>query len=173
MAICKTTLLGEDVLRETAQSVENPTDSHTQAVIDALIDTMRAEDLVGMAAPQIGKSLRIFISEVRETKYRKGVTEELQVYINPVITHVSEETSLGWEGCGSIPGIFGQVERSTEITIEYTNLEGESEAAVLSGFLAIIAQHEVDHLGGIMFTDLANPATFVSGEYYKEHIRGK
>ena len=82
MAICKTTLLGEAVLRETAKSVEKYDDSYTHQIITDLIYTMRENDLVGMAAPQIGMSLRIFISEVRETKYRKGTTEELQIYIS-------------------------------------------------------------------------------------------
>lgn len=172
MAIRKTTQLGEDVLRETAQIVEKHDDSHIKSVITDLIETMRHEDLVGMAAPQIGESLRIFVSEIRETKYRKGLIDELKVCINPIIIEKSEETQLGWEGCGSIPGLFGQVDRVVEITLEYTNREGIRETGTFAGLLAVIIQHELDHLDGIMFTDLADPATFVSGEYYKEHIRG-
>ena len=173
MAIRKTTQLGEGVLRETAQIVEKHDDSHVQVVITDLIETMKNEGLVGMAAPQIDESIRIFVSEIRETKYRKGLKDELKVYINPIIIEKSEKTQLGWEGCGSITNLFGQVERSAEVTIEYTNREGVSETGMFSELLAVIIQHELDHLNGIMFTDLADPATFVSGDHYREHIRGK
>jgi len=110
---------------------------------------------------------------LRETKYRKGTTEELQIYINPIITNKSKETALGWEGPGSIPGIFGQVERAIKITIDRQSRGSESKTAVLNGFIAEIVQHEIDHLNGIIFTDIADPETFVSVEYYMEYIRGK
>lgn len=173
MAIRKTTQLGEGVLRETAESVKNYADAQVQDVITDLIDTMRENELVGMAAPQIGESMRIFVSEIRETKYRNEGDAPLAVYINPIITESSKETVLGWEGCGSLPGLFGMVRRSKTLTIEYINREGETATTALDGLLAVIAQHEIDHLNGSMFTDLSDPATFVSGEYYREHIRGK
>jgi len=173
MAIQKTILLGENVLRETAKSVENTEDQRVQEVITDLVDSMRDKDLIGMAAPQIGVSLRIFVTEVRETEYRKVDLDELRVYINPKITNKSEGTKIGWEGCGSIPGLFGQVERYTEITVAYTDREGASQTDTVGGFLAVVIQHETDHLDGIMFTDISDPKTFVSGAYYIKHIRSK
>lgn len=173
MAIRESMLIGEPVLRETAAQVDNITSARTQEVIQDLIDTMRAHELVGIAAPQIGQSLQVFVSEIRETKYRTGVTDELRVYINPEISHFSRETELDWEGCDSIPGLFGKVERSTEVTLNYMNEKGVPHEMTVSGLLARVIQHEIDHLNGILFTDLSDPRSFVSAEYYREHIRAK
>ena len=133
---------------------------------------MKKEDLVGMSAPQIGESVRIFVSEIRKTKFRNEGFDELCVYINPKTMKVSNETKLGWEGCGSVPGLFGQVERAKEVTIEYFDREGEKHTKTCSGLLAVVVQHEIDHLNGILFTDLADPKTFISKEYYLEKIKG-
>lgn len=171
MTVRNTFLLGEAVLRETAlpvRDVENLTE-----VITDLTDTMRAEELAGMSAPQIGESLRLFVTEIRETKYRTGQSDPLRVYINPEITEFSRETALGWEGCGSIPGLFGKVERPVKISLKYLDQEGVSREMKADGLLARIIQHEVDHLNGILFTDTSDPSTFVSAEYYIKHYRGK
>lgn len=172
MSVRDTFLLGEAVLRETAEKVSDISDPTVQVVIDDLIETMLENDLAGMAAPQIGESLRICVTELRETKYRSAETDRLRIYVNPEIVHVSRETELDWEGCGSIPGIFGQVERPKEVDVEFYDREGKKHHKHCTGLLARAVQHEVDHLNGILLTDLADPRTLVSREYYLEHIRG-
>ncbi|MFT5037054.1 MAG: peptide deformylase [Candidatus Azotimanducaceae bacterium] len=172
MSIRGTVLIGELVLRETASPVTDFTSTYKKQLIEDLIDTMRSNDLVGMAAPQIGESTAIFVSEIRETEYRSDDTQALQVYVNPSIVAVSRETSLNWEGCGSIPGIFGQVERSKEVTVEFFDENGMKQSRKCIGLLAVIVQHEIGHLNGQLFTDLADPRTFVSTEYYLRAVKG-
>lgn len=170
MSVIKTTLIGEPVLRETAEFVENVTDFHIQQTIADLVDTMREEQLVGMAAPQICDPIRVFVTEIRETEFRKEGFDTLRVYVNPEITHFSRETELGFEGCGSIPDLFGEVERAAEVSLSYKDEKGVSREIHASGFLARIIQHEIDHLNGILFTDLADPKTLVSRDYYIKHV---
>lgn len=173
MAIKETVLIGESVLRETAKKVPDMENSHVQQVVEDCIDTMTKEDLVGYAAPQLGESISVFVSEIRKTKFRDDGSDELRVYINPKIAQISNETKLGWEGCGSVPGIFGQVERAEEVTIEYFDEKGKKHTKTCSGLLAVLIQHEIDHLNGVLFTDLAHPKTFVSKEYYLNVIKKK
>ena len=106
MAVRNTVLIGEPVLRETTSIVTDYTDTYATRVVNDLVDTMRANELIGMTAPQISESARVFVSEIRETPTRTEEVDELRVYINPKITYFSRETELGWEGCGSIPGIL-------------------------------------------------------------------
>lgn len=173
MSVIKTTLIGEPVLRETAESVIDVTDVRIQQTIADLIDTMREEQLIGMAAPQIGDPVRIFVSEIRETQLRKTGFDTLRIYINPEIVAFSRETELDYEGCGSIPGLFGQVKRSQQITLKYADEEGVPREMTASGLLARVIQHEIDHLNGVLFTDIADPKSLVSRDYYIKHIIGK
>jgi len=172
MTTQETVQIGDPVLRETAQNAEN-IDSVASIITD-LTDTMQSEKLVGIAAPQIGVSARLFVSEIREGNMRNAPVEPLCVYINPEIVHVSHETELDYEGCGSIAhgDIFGLVERSIEITVKYKDGVGVSREKTASGLLARIIQHEMDHLDGILFTDLCDPKTLVSREYYIKHVLG-
>jgi len=173
MAIRKTIQIGEPVLRETTKSVEKYDDSFVTQVITDLVDTMRDVGLVGMAAPQIGESVRIFVVEVRETEYRKNALEPLLVFVNPVITKSSMETQSGYEGCGSVASgsLFGEVERAQEVTVAYTNQTGEACTETFTSLVARIIQHEMDHINGIEFTDISDPKTFMGKEYYIEHYR--
>lgn len=174
MAVRKTVQIGEPVLRETAKKVDSVSNPSVKVVIQDLVDTMREKELVGIAAPQLGESLRIFVSEIRETKFRtKEEVEPLTIYINPEIVSVSHETKLGYEGCGSVAhsGLFGQVERAREVTVKFTDETGVSREMNASGLLARIIQHENDHLNGVMFTDLCDPRTLVDREYYLKSIK--
>lgn len=173
MAIRKTIQIGEPVLRETTLSVVSYNDAYVTQVITDLVDTMRDVGLVGMAAPQIGESVRIFVVEVRETEYRKNALEPLLVFINPVITDSSDEIQVGYEGCGSVASgsLFGEVKRAQEITVTYTNQVGDDCTGTFTGLVARIIQHEMDHINGIEFTDISDPKTFMGKEYYIEHHR--
>lgn len=168
MAIKKTTQIGNPILRTQAVAVKN-IQSKSVNVINDLTDTMRANNLVGIAAPQIGKSLRIFVTEIRKTKVRRSdEVDELRVFINPTIVFSSKKASKDWEGCGSVAeaGVFAMVSRPQSVVVEAYNTEGEKFSLKSYGLLARIIQHENDHLNGIMFTDIAEMKTLMGREEY-------
>ncbi len=115
--------------------------------IEEMIQIAKDAELVGMAANQVGILQNVFVM---------NMGENWQAFINPVIKrHKDKGTSWDWEGCGSIPNLLCLVERHNLITVKYTSIDGESKSLDLSGYLARIAQHEVDHLLGILITDKA------------------
>ena len=157
MSIKQTSQIGEKIIRQKAQPVKNITTREIQEIIKDLIDSMRHNNLVGMAAPQIGKKWQIFVTEVRQTTYRKNIakSDSLRIFINPKITYKSEKNLKGFEGCGSVASaqLFGLVKRSVDITCEALDEKGNPFTLKASGFLARIIQHETDHLNGIVFLD--------------------
>jgi peptide deformylase len=156
MIIQKITQAGNPILRKKADSVKDFKSQKTKKTIKDLIDTMRSGSFIGIAAPQIGQSFRIFITEIRKTANRKiEDKDELRVFINPRIVIFSKKTSIGYEGCGSVGNaqIFGPVKRADEITIEALNEKGEKFVLKAQDLLARVVQHEFDHLNGILFTD--------------------
>lgn len=167
--------IGNPSLRERSPEVIDISSPETQGIIRDLIETFKASSLVGMAAPQIGINARIFLSEVRATKNRAPEElSELTVYINPVITHLSEEKETAYEGCGSVvhSDLFGPVERSKAVTIEAYDTKGEKFTLTASDLLARIIQHEYDHLDGILFTDKVTDNTLLmDGESYRKQYR--
>lgn len=120
--------------------------------ITDMIDTMRYYHGVGLAAPQIGIPKRILVLEVNNNvRYPLAGAIELDVLINPEITEFSKETDAGWEGCLSVPGLRGKINRASQITFEAYNDKGEFYSSSVEGFHARIIQHELDHLNGILF----------------------
>ena len=131
---------------------------------------MRYHGLVGMAAPQIGINLRMFVTEVRKTRTRDPrQADHVRVFINPRIARFSKQKAFGYEGCGSVVGggLFGEVKRSSQVSVIAYSLKGERFALEASDLLARIIQHETDHLDGRVFLDrMPNPKSFMSrGEY--------
>lgn len=121
--------------------------------INNLIDTMRATNLVGMAAPQIGSSWQIFVTEIRQTKYRNPEEiDKLRVFINPELDWLSTKTMTDFEGCGSVkePALFAKITRAESIKVKAFDIEGKQFDFVAHGLLARVIQHEVDHLHGII-----------------------
>jgi peptide deformylase len=177
MIVKSVSQVGSPVIRSRAKQVADPTSRETKKVVRDLIDSMRHYDLVGMAAPQIGKGLRIFVSEVRKTKTRKVTqTDELRVFINPRITSSSKAMDTDWEGCGSVAasGLFGRVERPASVVVSAQDTDGRRFRLDVCGLLARVVQHEIDHLNGKVFTDLADPASYMSRvEYLKMRKRQK
>jgi len=115
--------------------------------IDEMIKIAKDNNLVGMAGNQVGLLQNIFVMDMGEN---------WQAFINPVIKRHNENgKSWDWEGCGSIPNLLCLVERHNIIDVNYMSIDGESKSIQLSGFLARIAQHESDHLLGILITDKA------------------
>lgn len=128
-----------------------------QVLIDDMIDTMRAAPGVGLAAPQVDIPLRVIVVEYGEEQ-DEGKPEKppkLFSVVNPEITRNSTAVEMGIEGCLSIPGFVGDVERYVSVTVKGFNRHGQSVRIKASGWLARIFQHEINHLDGILFTDLA------------------
>ncbi|HUK20434.1 MAG TPA: peptide deformylase [Gemmatimonadales bacterium] len=139
-------LLGSPILRQQARPVASVDDDIRQ-LVDDLFETMRAARGVGLAAPQVGVSRRIAVVDIGE----EGPPP--LVLINPRIVESSRDVDTSEEGCLSIPDIFGDVERPVSIVLEALDRDGKSYRTALSGFKARAAQHEIDHLDGILFLD--------------------
>jgi peptide deformylase len=125
-----------------------------QTLVDDMIDTMRQAPGVGLAAPQIGESSRLIVVEYGDEEDEEK-PPKLYVMANPEITRASEETVLGTEGCLSVPGIQGEVERLEAVTVKGLNRHGHPMTVKAKGWLARIFQHEIDHLDGVLFVDRA------------------
>lgn len=125
-----------------------------QQFIDELIETMKIAGGVGIAAPQVNVLKQVFIMESQNNeRYPDRDAFELRVVINPTIEFLTNEEVDSWEGCLSIPGIRGKLSRHKTIRLTGKNRFGEPFEQELTGFEAIVAQHEHDHLNGILFID--------------------
>ena len=148
---------GSAVLRKQAQEVAPDMPGLSQLIAD-LFDTMYHADGVGLAAPQVGRSLRIFVvdgSPIGDD--RPEVKDFKRVMINPKIIEESPQKVILSEGCLSIPSLNADIERPEEIVISYYNEQLQPQTERLSGFACRMVQHEYDHLEGALFTDLAAP----------------
>lgn len=160
MALRKIVTLPASVLRKKARPIDK-FDKDLQTLIEDMVDTMRDAPGVGLAAPQVGISERLIVveyadqPEVAEGEEYKEVKPKLYVMINPEIVKSSTETELGVEGCLSIPGLVGEVERFYEIQVKGLNRRGQPMKVRAKGWLARIFQHEIDHLNGVVFPDRA------------------
>ncbi len=175
MALRTIVTLPEPVLYRKARPVKK-FDQNLQTLIDDMIDTMRDAPGVGLAAPQVGISERLIVVEYAEEptplqlppnsenlggekeggdEEQKEIKPKLYVMINPEIVKTSEETVMGIEGCLSIPGLVGEVERFSEIQIKGLNRRGQPMKVKAKGWLARIFQHEIDHINGVVFTQRA------------------
>jgi peptide deformylase len=176
MIIKQATQVGNHLIRAKTKSVINIRSKKVKKLIKDLVDSMRYHDLVGMAAPQIGVGLRVFVSEIRKTKIRKGESvsknmDALRVYINPKIIWKSKKQIWGYEGCGSVglAKLMGKVKRPQGVVVEATDEKGKRFRLKAANLLARVIQHEMDHLNGVVFTDNANSKTFMSiNEYLKK-----
>jgi peptide deformylase len=157
MALRKIVTLPETVLRRKARTVTK-FDKNLQTLIDDMIETMRDAPGVGLAAPQIGLSERIIVVEYYEhdeDEEKEDAPKKVYALLNPEIIKTSEERLMGVEGCLSIPGLVGDVERHASIQVKGLNRHGKPMKLKAQGWLARIFQHEIDHLNGILFTDRA------------------
>ena len=175
MAILKVSRLGHPVLRTVAQPI-NPATISTPAVqrlIDDMFDTMREYSGVGLAAPQVHESVRVFVAGIRSRPIGAEVGDDeempLMALVNPEITLVGAASDLGWEGCLSIPDIRGRVPRSPAVKVKAFDRTGRAIAFTAKGFPARVIQHEFDHLDGILFFDRMK--TFESLSYLEEYDR--
>lgn len=146
--------LGERVLRQKAKKVKNVFDEDIQKLIQSMLACVKSSEGVGLAAPQIFKSLQIIIiSSHKNSRYPNAPLKKPTVMINPKIIKNSKLKEIGWEGCLSIPGIRAKVPRYKKITIKYKTINNEKKIEELEGFIARVFQHEYDHLKGLVFLD--------------------
>lgn len=149
MALLEIKTAGDPVLKTVCTPVEK-IDKRLRRLLDNMAETMYAGDGVGIAAPQIGETIRACVVDVdKKTRYD---------LINPVIT-LREGTAVANEGCLSCPELFGDVERAEKIRVEYTNRFGKKKTLDADGLLARCIQHEIDHLDGKLFIDIAKNIT--------------
>lgn len=148
--IAKIAQIGESVLRDRA----TPVTTIDRQLVESLIATAIANNGVGIAAPQIANSQRLFIVTSHPSdRYPNAPTMQPTAMINPKIISHGTQTVKDWEGCLSVPNVRGLVPRYQEIKVEYTTIDGEAKQDVLTDFIARIFQHELDHLDGILFVD--------------------
>jgi peptide deformylase len=144
-------------LRKKANKIRSVTPT-IQTLADDMVETMRAAPGVGLAAPQVDVSQRLIVVEFAETNDDPDAPEappKLYIVINPEITRQSSETVLGTEGCLSLPGLMGEVERYEWVTVKGLDRHGNPFKKKVHGWLARIFQHEIDHLDGVLFIDRA------------------
>lgn len=152
MSILPIVTYNDPVLREETEPINELTDSITE-LIDNMIETMYNSDGVGLAAPQIGKSLKLFVMDGDPVLEEDEEMHGILVFINPVIVEKKGKKIPMDEGCLSIPEVREKVFRPETIIIRYKDKEFQDQEKEFSGWLARIIQHEFDHLNGILFID--------------------
>ncbi|MGK7933595.1 MAG: peptide deformylase [Microcystaceae cyanobacterium] len=168
--------LGEPILRDVAKSIDNIQEDELQTLIDHLLLTCHQSEGVGIAAPQVSHSLRLFIIASRpNSRYPNAPLMSPTAMINPKIIAHNQEKVKGWEGCLSVPNQRGLVPRYTEITVEYCDRYGQPQQQILTDFVARIFQHELDHLNGLVFLDRleSEDDLYTEAEYQKQQDLGQ
>lgn len=151
MAVRPVLKMGHPVLKQVAAPV---TEFGTRALLDLVVDmddTMRALNGAGLAAPQIGVSLRVVIFEVQRNPRYPDVEVPYTVLVNPQLTPLGVDCEDGWEGCLSVPGLRGLVPRHRRLRYRGCDAAGRSIDRTVEGFHARVVQHEVDHLDGVLY----------------------
>ncbi|HTJ58348.1 MAG TPA: peptide deformylase [Devosiaceae bacterium] len=148
MAIRPILVLPDQRLRAVADPVDK-IDEEVKKLARDMLDTMYAAPGIGLAATQLGEMKRIVVMDLA----KEGETPEPMVMINPEILKFSDETVITEEGCLSIPDLYYEVERPADVTVRYTDLDGNTVERDASDRLAICVQHELDHLDGVLYID--------------------
>ena len=160
MAILKIARMGHPVLATPAEQVADPKSPEIRRLVKDMVETMIDANGAGLAAPQVHVPLAVVVFQAPEGRADPGLTEAERfdhtapqtVLINPQIEVLSPETEGGWEGCLSVPGLRGWVERPAHIRYRGVGLDGETIERVARGFHARVVQHECDHLLGRLYT---------------------
>jgi peptide deformylase len=157
MAIQRLHQVGEKAVRTKARLVKDKDKKLLPSLLADLVQTMRATNLIGIAAPQIGVGLQVFVTEIRKTKNRKKVsdTDTLRIFINPRLTWYSKHETVLDEGCGSLceATLFGPVKRPAVVEVAALDQDFKPFTLRATGLLAKCLQHEYDHLQGVVVLD--------------------
>ena len=172
MSILKVARMGHPVLRARARTVDKLElkQQTVQDFIDSMVDTMFEYSGVGLAAPQVHESLRVFVAMLDSDGQGEG---DAVVFVNPEITVIGDQTVEGWEGCLSIPDIRGRVPRAHHIKVTALDRSGKRFELDLKDFPARVVQHETDHLDGVLFFDRMKELASLTylEEYSRYHSR--
>jgi peptide deformylase len=176
MTVLPVVTVGDPVLRERAREVtaEELGSEPVQRLIDDMIETKRAANGAGIAANQVGETLRIAIVEVEpgNPRYPYKPPVPLCVIVNPVLEPAGDATMEINEGCLSVPDLRGTVPRFEAVRVRYLDRDGVEHDEVRRGLTAGTFQHEVDHLDGVLFLDrVRDPTTFTTWEQFDRHGR--
>ncbi len=144
MALLEIKKAGDPVLKEVCTPVKR-VDNKLKKLLDDMAETMYEADGVGLAAPQVGIPIRAVVIDTGDGLFDM---------VNPVIVK-KEGSELGTEGCLSVPQVYGEVERATQVTVEFTNRRNKRQRITVTGLFARCVQHELDHLEGQLFIDVA------------------
>ncbi len=167
MSILKVARLGHPVLREAARELPPAQRTHPAlaGLVEDMVHTMAEYAGVGLAAPQVHESVRLFVMQPDPED-----ETTLRVAVNPKLTLLGVADWEGWEGCLSIPDVHGLVPRSTSVRLEALDANGRAYAEEFEGFAARVCQHEYDHLEGIVFIDrMRDFASLCFGEEYRRY----
>lgn len=156
--IFKLAYYGDPILRKKAEPIREITDEIKLLAAD-LIETMHhTKNGVGLSAPQVGKSLALFVVQFPDPENKEKWTPgKLEVFINSKVLKVSDEEWFYSEGCLSLPGLYCKVPRPCKITLQYQNLQGDVVTKDFEGYEARMLLHENDHLNGVLFIDRLDP----------------
>lgn len=176
MAVLDIIRMGHPTLRQIAQPYpfEDIGSPAFHSLIKDMRDTLSASGGIGLAAPQVNIPLQLAVIEIGpvSSRYRDMPVMPFSIFINPTITVLGEETAGYWEGCLSVPGMRGFVERSQQIQIDYLDGEGKAQTIRPTGFLATVFQHELDHLQGRLYVDLLkDPSLFAFDEEFQQFLQ--
>jgi peptide deformylase len=177
MAILKIARMGHPVLASRAEPVANPATAQIRSLVASLIETMIDANGAGLAAPQVHVPLRVMVFQAPDERTEIGVPEDerfdhtapLTVLINPEIEILDPQTEGGWEGCLSVPGLRGFVERPSHIRYRGLDQDGRDVARTAKGFHARVVQHEMDHLDGILYPQRMKDMTWLIFESEARH----
>jgi peptide deformylase len=183
--ILKIRQVGEQVLRQKARplSPEEILDRSTQELIESMRETMHDAPGVGLAAPQVGFPLQLVVIEDQEEFIQKLPAEQVaererrpvpfHVLINPKLTVLGSEAAEFFEGCLSLAGFTAVVPRAKQVRVECLNERAEPVKIEANGWYARILQHEIDHLGGVLYVDRMNSRTFFTQDNYVRHWKDR
>jgi peptide deformylase len=162
MAILKVAQLGHPVLREVAREItaDELASPEFQTFLDDLLETMAEYDGVGLAANQVHVPVRVAVLALTE---ERGA----EFFVNPVVTALPGGTRRTWEGCLSVEGLRGLVERPDRVRVDALDRHGQPFSLEIEGFGAVVVQLELDHLDGILYTDRAMPRSLVFVQEYR------
>lgn len=163
MAVREVIRMGHPVLRKVADLVD-PEEINSKEfgeLLQDMLDTMKEQKGIGIAAPQIAVSKQVALIEIPcdSERYPDAPESELLIIINPVLTTLDETKQGFWEGCLSVPTLRGFVERPRKIKVDFLDIKGDKQSLEVEGFLATVFQHELDHLFGKLYVDRITDTT--------------
>lgn len=171
------TQFGNPILRKKAKKVSTKLlgSRFLKQLIKEMFFTIRRVGGVGLAAPQVGRSLQLAVIEIKKTPTRpKVIPLAPTVVINPEILTASKKRMNDWEGCLSFPNVRGLVPRYKSITVKYFDQSGKRYVVILEGFQARVFQHEIDHLSGTVYVDrMQDTQSLMTFKEFKERVLGK